>query len=83
MNAPVEITEIINAPQGTWLTYHRGYLPINRGEDDNPKKPRTIEQSAIHETATIAWKMMESGMVLLAQKRHGPQDYSYMAYKAR
>jgi hypothetical protein len=82
MNAPVEITEIVNAPQGTWLVYHRGYLPTDRGVDD-PKVPRTIEQNAVDETAKIAWKMMESGMVRLAQKRHGLLDYSYMAFKAR
>jgi urocanate hydratase len=82
MNAPVEITEIINAPKGTWLVYHRGYLPIDRGVDDK-KNPRSSEQSAVHETATIAWKMKESGMVTLAQKRHGFLDYSYMALKTR
>ena len=40
-------------------------------------------RSEIGIVASAAWDLYERGMVLLAQRRHGDQDYAYLAIKRR
>lgn len=78
MNAPVEITSILNADPGESIVYHRGYIAYDRGEPTK-KLPRTPEQVAVNETAKVAWSLYERGRVLLTQRRLGANDYEYIA----
>jgi hypothetical protein len=56
-----------NGQPGECVTYHRGFLIKERGGND---------------AATTALKLAEAGQLLLFQRRHGPDDYEYIAVKA-
>lgn len=50
-----------------WTEYHRGYLPIDRAE-----------HFGIDQMADEVYQLYEKGKALLAQKRLGDLDYSYL-----
>ena len=59
--------------------YHRGYLPIECGDEVRRKTNLTEEQRSLCELRDAMWRRAEKGQVHLFQKRHGDLDYSYIA----
>ena len=57
------------ARPGSLIEYHRGLLSVDRLQ-----KPHTPNNEA---------RAFEQGFVRLVQKHHGPEDFSYLAIKAR
>lgn len=74
-----EITEILNMPAGASLVYYSGLLSKDRGGHGR-KRPGEV---TVDETANIAWKLYEKGVVLLTQRRLGEDDYEYIATRTR
>lgn len=72
-----EITEILDQPSGTMLIYHVGLLSKDRGDVN-----RTSEEQRVNETACIAWKLHERGIVHLVQRRLGYEMYEYIAIRS-
>jgi hypothetical protein len=72
-----EVTEILGMRPGESLTYHVGVLCIDRGLDK-----KTDAQRRVHETANIAWKLMEQGKVFLTQRRLGKDLFEYIVTRA-
>lgn len=72
---------IANAVPGALMIYYRGHLAFDRmpstGVFTNPDRKRLID------VAKRALQAAEDGFIHLVQRRHGPQDYSYIAIKAR
>jgi hypothetical protein len=72
---------IANAVPGAVMIYYRGHLAYDRmpstGVFANPDRKRLIA------VAKRAMQAAEDGLIHLVQRRHGPQDYSYIAIKAR
>jgi hypothetical protein len=58
------------APAGEVLPYHRGFLAIDR----NWSVERQLDR-----LAALALWAAENGFVHLVQRRHGPEDASYIA----
>jgi hypothetical protein len=58
------------------LEYHRGFLALDRSRAGG----RLREQDAIElsRVADRAWLAARLGLVLLLQRRNGPDDYSYL-----
>jgi hypothetical protein len=69
---------VINAKPGDSYIYYRGFLPLGRDGQHNQQNAREVDI-----LAKIVWDAMEHGIVTLAQKKHGPLDYSYLAFKLR
>lgn len=65
------VTWLPNAKRGERMEYWRGYLwaDCHGTHDDAPVK-------GVRRTA---WRLYQLGRVLLVQKRHGDEDYSYYA----
>jgi hypothetical protein len=72
---------IANAVPSAVMIYYRGHLAFDRmpstGVFANADRKRLIA------VAKRAIQAAEDGLVHLVQRRHGPQDYSYIAIKAR
>jgi hypothetical protein len=68
---------VAQAEPGATLTYHRGYLALDR----TPFGPfaDTPERAALGHLGARAHDLAERGLVHLVQHRHGPEDYSYIA----
>ena len=69
------------AHPGSLIEYHRGHLVIDR----QPKldAPDNQARAALHRLATRVLKAADQGLVYLVQQRHGREDFSYLAIKAR
>ncbi len=69
------------AHPGSPIEYHRGHLVIDR----QPKldAPDNQARAALHRLATRVLKAADQGLVYLVQQRHGREDFSYLAIKAR
>ncbi len=63
------------------IEYHRGHLCVDRQQRLNA--PDSEARAALHEVATRALRAAEQGLVHLVQRRHGREDFSYFAIKAR
>jgi hypothetical protein len=72
----MEITEILNKPRGSQITYHVGFLAIDREENENKATWREYD-----ETAKIAYNLYEARKVTLVQKRLSPMIYEYIAVR--
>tara|TARA_R110002020_G_scaffold162963_2_gene348916 strand:- start:241 stop:465 length:225 start_codon:yes stop_codon:yes gene_type:complete len=59
--------------------YHRGYLPIDCGDEARRKTDLTDEQKSNCKLRDAMWRRARKGQVHLVQKRHGELDYSYLA----
>ena len=59
--------------------YHRGYLPIECGDEVRRKTDLPEEQRSLCKLRDAMWRRSERGQVHLFQKRHGDLDYSYIA----
>ena len=72
---------IANAVPGAVMIYYRGHLAYDRMPStavfSNPDRKRLIA------VAKRALQAAEDGLIHLVQRRHGSQDYSYIAIKAR
>lgn len=79
------------AKPGGQVEYFRGDLPnarhtgrmghlVNLSAED---RAELMIRSEIGIVASAAWDIYERGMVLLAQRRHAPMDYAYLAIKRR
>lgn len=69
------------ARPGSLIEYHRGHLVIDR----QPKldAPDNEARAVLHDLATRALRAAERGLVHLVQRRHGDDDYSYLAIKSQ
>jgi len=56
------------AEPGDMLTYHRGLLAADR-----------VHSSELGHLASRAFSLAETSLVHLVQRRHGPDDFSYLA----
>lgn len=65
------------ASPGAVLEYHRGFLTL----DASPQGKRLSEEdrAELLRVARRAWWASEKGLVHLVQRRHGADDYSYLA----
>ena len=70
---------------GSLIEYHRGHLCVDRQQkfDAPDNAPENKARSALNDLATRALRAAERGLVHLVQRRHGPEDFSYIAIKAR
>jgi hypothetical protein len=72
---------IANALPGVAMIYFRGYLACDRMPSQSPFGDK--DRKRLVAVANRALRAAEDGLVHLIQRRHGPQDYSYIAIKAR
>jgi hypothetical protein len=86
--APVLFTEeaalcdwIAHAVPGALMIYFRGYLACDRMPSQSPFGDK--DRKRLVAVANRALRAAEDGLVHLIQRRHGPQDYSCIAVKAR
>ena len=66
-----------HALPGDVLEYHRGFLAL----DGHPQGTQLAEcdRAALARLAREAWRAAELGLVHLVQRRHGDNDYAYLA----
>ena len=67
------------ADPGARCTYHRGFLLADRSP-----KGRVLAREArqsLNAVADLAWQSVMRGTICITQRRHGPEDYSYIAIK--
>ena len=69
------------ARPGRLIEYHRGHLCVDRQQKINA--PDTRMRAELHRLATRAIRAAEQSLVHLVQQRHGREDFSYLAIKAR
>ena len=76
------------ARAGSWIEYHRGHLVIDRQQrpgalDDKARARDNETRAELDRLAARALRASEQGLVHLVQRRHGPEDFSYLAIKTR
>ena len=73
------------ARPGSLIEYHRGHLCIDRQQkfDAPDNAPENKVRAALNDLATRALRASDRGLVHLVQRRHGREDFSYLAIKAR
>ena len=73
------------ARPGSPIEYHRGHLCVDRQHvfDAPDNAPENKARSALNDLATRALRAAERGLVHLVQRRHGPEDFSYLAIKSQ
>ena len=80
-----EITDILNRPRGSSLTYHVGHLSIDRAKHhvDGPGivQYTDTERQAFDDTGVLAARFQEAGQVALVQRKLGPHRYQYIAQR--
>ena len=80
-----EITDILNRPRGSSLTYHVGHLSIDRAKHrvDGPGivEYSDDERQAFEATAVVADSLQTAGHVALVQRKLGPHRYQYIAQR--
>ncbi len=69
------------AHPGSLIEYHRGLLVIDRQQKIDA--PDTRMRAELHRLARRAIRGAEQSLVHLVQQRHGREDFSYLAIKAR
>ncbi len=69
------------AHAGSRIAYHRGHLCVDRRQKIGA--PDNEARAVLHDLATRALRAAEQGLVHLVQRRHGREDSSYLAIKAR
>lgn len=71
VTAETRTKQILNALMpGQFYRYHTGSLPRDRA--------RSVDVGV---TARVCWNQQRDGLVMLAQKRLGPFEFEYRAYK--
>ena len=70
-----------SARPGSLIEYHRGHLCVDRRQKIGA--PDNEARAVLHDLATRALRAAEQGLVHLVQRRHGREDSSYLAIKAR
>ncbi|HXF88168.1 MAG TPA: hypothetical protein VNK48_07445 [Xanthobacteraceae bacterium] len=65
------------AMPGDMLEYHRGFLALDVTEHGTRLAER--DRTELARVARRAWWAAELGLVHLVQRRHGPDDYGYLA----
>lgn len=65
------------AAPGDTLEYHRGFLVLDVRPDSSRLVP--ADRTILAQVARRAYWAAEQGLVHLVQRRHGPDDYSYLA----
>ncbi len=63
------------AVPGDRLAYHRGYLAIDTGSESQFGTP--AQRHELRRVADRAWKLAQSGVVHLVQRRDGEAEYTY------
>jgi len=74
---------IDQALPGESIAYHRGFLACDtkmHSLDTPLLKHKRAELARVHERARQAF---DSGQVALVQRRHGEDDYSYLAIRSK
>ena len=74
-------TWLKTARPGSRIEYHRGHLCVDRQQ--RPDASDNDAHAELHRLAARALRASEQGLVHLVQHRHGPEDFSYLAIKAR
>jgi hypothetical protein len=69
------------ASVGDAVEYHRGFLAVDLSLAGSPLSPSARKKLA--SLASRAWWAAERGLVDLAQRRRGPEDYVYVAILRR
>ncbi len=67
---------ILSAKPGDAIVYHRGLLVYDRHSSKRMTRPERLELNRI---ANRAMEACEAGFVFLQQRKHGYEDYSYLA----
>lgn len=70
---------VIHAEPGKRCFYYRGHLFRDRGMKEAYQNG--IDRSSVIELADFALYLQRRGLVDLVQKRHGDDDYSYLAIR--
>jgi hypothetical protein len=78
--ADLENWRAIAAPRDA-LEYHRGFLAMERGVGSGP--PDDDRRRELGRVAEAVMILANAGQVFLVQRRHGPDDYTYMAIASR
>jgi hypothetical protein len=65
------------ASPGETIEYHRGFLVVDRTPLGQPMTP--TDRRELDRTGKRAMRLAQQGLVHLVQRRHGPDDYSYLA----
>jgi hypothetical protein len=65
---------------GDRVSYFRGFLALDRGPGSRLGEESGLELDRV---ATAVMAMAAAGHVHLVQRRHGPNDYTYVAVRAR
>jgi hypothetical protein len=65
------------ASPGEAIEYHRGFLVVDRTSIGQPMT--ATDRRELDRTGKRAMRLAERGLVHLVQRRHGPDDYSYLA----
>jgi len=68
---------VAQAAPGEVLEYHRGLLAFDRTAFGKFKD--TPARAALDQLASRAYALAEQGLIHLVQRRHGPDDFSYLA----
>ena len=63
------------------ITYHCGHLVADR--ESRPGAPDAEARAALNRLASCVFEAADQGLVHLAQQRHGPEDFSYLAIRTR
>jgi hypothetical protein len=71
---------LANATPGDRITYFRGFLAMDRGACSRLGKETGEELDRV---AAALMTMAEAGRLHLVQRRNGPNDYTYIAVRAR
>jgi hypothetical protein len=79
--APDAFTNFLaEAHAGCKCLYHTGHLSNDRGDpQDINTGARDTERYTVNQVATLALQAADAGLVALTQRRHGEDDYDYMA----
>lgn len=68
---------LVEAKPGDTIVYHRGFLPLDTHQPARRMAdPDRLELARLAEHALLA---ASRGLVFLLQRRHGAEDYSYLA----
>jgi hypothetical protein len=78
---PIDETDLCGwigqATPGDVLEYHRGFLALDTASPGTHLPDR--ERVELVRLARRAWWASEHKLIHLVQRRHGPNDYSYLA----
>jgi hypothetical protein len=76
LNEPALCAWFGTASPGDRIEYWRGFLAIDAGASQSSLQPE--DRRRLGRVAARAFRLAEQGKAHLVQRRHGPNDYSYL-----